>query len=213
MNKLFSKVFMWMAIGLLVTFATGLFVSTNEVMLENVFSTTGYIIFAIIEIVLVIVLAARVLKMKPTTAKAAFILYSFVSGLTFSSIFVYYSLSSIIYVFLVSALLFAILAMVGYTTKADLSKLGTYLCVGLLAIIIISLFGFIFNLSQLDIILSIASVVIFLGITAYDIQKIKQLEHSGLPEDNLAIYGALDLYLDLINIFLNLLSIFGKSDN
>ena len=212
-DNLISKTFLWMCFGLLVTFATGYFVSTSDVMLNNIYNGPGYIIFVIVELVLVFVLSARVMKMKPTTAKVCFLLYSFVSGLTFASIFIYYAVSSIIYIFLAAAITFAIMALIGYTTKLDLTKIGSYLLFALIAAIIVSLVNIFLNNSMIYLIVSIVCVLIFIGITAYDVQKIKNLENSGLPVENLAIYGALDLYLDFINLFIHLLSIFGRRDN
>lgn len=212
-NSLFSKTFLWMAIGLAVTFVTGYIVSLSPTMLENIYGGWGYMIFVIIEFALVIFLASRVMKMSPTGAKVAFLLYSFVSGLTFASIFVYYSMNSILLIFLISAAIFGIMALIGYTTKVDLSKLGTYLFMGLFAVIITVLINMFLGNSMLTIIISVVCIALFIGITAYDVQKIKALESSGLPEENLAIYGALDLYLDFINIFIHILSIFGRSDN
>ena len=208
-NKLISNVFVWMFIGLLVTFATGYFISTNERMLISVFSSGSYIAFAIVELILVIVLSARIRKLKPTTCKVMFLLYSFVSGLTFSSIFVAYKMTSIIYVFLISALIFGIFALIGYKTKVDLTKIGTYLFMGLLAAIIVAIINFFVGNAMVDLVISVVIVVIFSGVTAYDIQKIKHMSNSSIPEENLAIYGALELYLDFINIFLNLLRLFG----
>ena len=104
-DNLISKTFLWMCFGLLVTFITGYFVAHNEVMLENIYGGMGYWVFVIVELVLVIVLSARIMKMKPTTAKVCFLLYSFVSGLTFASIFVYYAIDSIMLIFLISATL------------------------------------------------------------------------------------------------------------
>lgn len=210
-NRLISKSFMWMFVGLLVTFLTGIIISFSETMLENIYGGM-YWVFIIVELLLVIFLSARVMKMSATGAKVCFLLYSFVSGLTFSSIFIAYELSSIVYIFLITALVFAVMSLIGYTTKIDLTKMGTYLLFGLLAIMIVAIVNIFIGSSMLAFIISIVCVVIFLGITAYDVQKIKALENSGLPEDNLAIYGALDLYLDFINIFLHLLSIF-NNDN
>lgn len=211
-NSLFSKVFLWMAAGLLVTFATGYFITLNENMLRTIYTNGAYIVFAIIELVLVIALSARVTKMKPTTCKVMFLLYSFVSGLTFSSIFITYKMSSIMYVFLAASLVFMIFALIGYTTKVDLSKIGTYLFIGLFIAIIAVIVNIFLNIPALTLILSIVIIFIFMGITAYDIQKIKQLKDLDINEDNLAIYGALQLYLDFINIFIHLLSIFGRDN-
>ena len=210
-DNLVSKTFLWMCFGLLVTFLTGYFVSHNEVMLENIYEGVSYIIFVIVELVLVIILSARVMKMKPATAKVCFLLYSFVSGLTFASIFVYYAIDSIMLIFLVAAVIFAVMALIGYTTKVDLTRVGTYLFFALIAALITMIINIFLGSSTLAMIISVVCVLIFIGITAYDVQKIKMLENSGLPKENLAIYGALDLYLDFINLFLHLLQLFGRS--
>lgn len=210
-NKLLSKSFLWMCIGLLVTFVTGFGISMNERMLENIFGGSGFWILVILEFVLVIVLSARVMKMNPTTAKICFILYSFVSGLTFSSIFVVYELTSIMMIFLVSAIIFGIMAFIGYTTKVDLSRVGFYLLMALLGVILVSIINIFLGNGTLEIIICIICLLLFIGITAYDVQKIRALESTGLPEDNLAIYGALELYLDFINIFLQILELFAKN--
>ena len=210
-DNLISKTFLWMCFGLLITFITGYFVAHNEVMLENIYGGWGYWIFVIVELLLVIVLSARIMKMKPATAKVCFLLYSFVSGLTFASIFVYYAIDSIMIIFLVAAIIFAVMAIIGYTTNVDLTRIGTYLFFALVAVLVVALINIFIGSSMLAMIISIVCVLIFIGITAYDVQKIKALENSGLPKENLAIYGALDLYLDFINLFIHLLSIFGRS--
>ena len=210
-NKLISKSFLWMCIGLLVTFVTGFGVAGNERMLENIFSGSTFWIFVVLEFVLVIVLSWQCMKMSPTAAKICFIIYAFVSGLTFSSIFVVYELTSVIMVFLVSSVIFGVMAFIGYKTNTDLSKLGFYLMMALIGVIIVSVINIFIGSNGLEMILSIICVLLFIGITAYDVQKIKALEGSGLPEDNLAIYGALELYLDFINIFLDILRIFADN--
>ena len=212
MQKLLSKTFIWMFIGLLVTFLTGYYVSTSETMINNVFTGSGFIVFIIMEFVLVIVLSTRIFKMSPAAAKVSFLLYSFVSGLTFASIFTVYELTSIMFVFLLSALLFGILSFIGYTTKIDLTKTGSYLFIALFGVVILSIINALFiHSSGLVFGISIVCLLLFLGITAHDVQKIRNLSNMGLPEDNLAIYGALQLYLDFINIFLDLLRIIGKA--
>lgn len=150
--------------------------------------------------------------MKPATAIVSFLIYSAVSGLTFSIIFVTYDLSSIMYVFLLAAGIFAVFAFLGAVTKIDLSKLGVYLFIGLFAIIICGLINLFLNNSTFDMIVSCIAIAIFVGYTAYDVQQILRMqEFNMLPEDNLAIYGALELYLDFINLFLRLLQLFGSS--
>ena len=210
MNDILKKVFAWMCAGLLLTFATGYIVSINSNMVERIFTPSNVLILAIIEIVLVLFLSIRVTKMNPTTARIMFLLYSFVTGLTFSSIFIAYEMSSIISIFLITAVVFGILSFLGYTTNIDLSKFGIYLTIGLFAIIIVAIINIFIGSSTLDMAISCISIFIFLGFTAYDIQKINQLSNY-IDEDNLAIYGALQLYLDFINIFIDLLRLFGNS--
>lgn len=211
-NKIMSKVFGWMFIGLLVSFLTGYVISQNETMITNVFGGAWWILL-IAEFGLVIFLSARIAKMSPTTAKVSFLLYSFVSGLTFSSIFIVYEMSSIIFVFLITGLIFGIFSFLGYTTNIDLTKIRTYLLMGLLAVIICSVINIFIGSSTFNTVLSILTIIIFIGYTAYDVQKVVRLyEDNVLPEDNLAIYGALELYLDFINLFLSLLDLLGKDN-
>lgn len=212
-QNVFKKVYLWMFVGLLVSFGVGYFVSLNTNMLYNIFQTNMYIFLPIIEIVLVIVLSAGINKFNAMTAKILFLLYSFVTGLTFSVIFVAYSMSSILLVFGVTALVFLVLALLGYTTKVDLSKLGTILLVFLLGIILVTLINIFLGNTMLDIILCIIGVGIFMGYIAYDTQKIKLLASTMVDEDKVAIIGALELYLDFINLFLRLLQLFGKSND
>ena len=213
-NKILPKVFGWMFIGLLVTFFTGYYVSLHPETMFKLFGSYAFIIVIIVEFAVVIFLSTRITKMKPSTAIISFIIYSAVSGLTFSTIFVTYSLNSIMLVFLITAIIFAVFALLGATTKLDLSKFSTYLLMGLLAIIICDIVNIFLNNSTFDIILSCVCIAIFVGYTAYDVQQILRMqEFNLLPEDNLAIYGALEVYLDFINIFLRLLQLFGNSDN
>ncbi len=211
-NKIFSKIFFWMFIGLAITFGIGYYVSLNENMLYNVFSKY-YIFFIIAEIVVVIWLSARINKMNPTTAKLLFCLYSFITGLTFSSIFVVYQMTSIIMVLGITSLLFLIFALIGYYTKIDLSKIGIYLFMGIIGIIICSIINMFVGSSTFDLVVTIIALIIFIAYVAYDIHIIKRRLYYIQEEDNLAIYGALQLYLDFINIFLRLLQLFGRSND
>lgn len=210
MNRFLYKVFMWMFVGLMITFATGYYVSTNENMLYNIFSGGTWLILTIVEIVLVIVLSARVKKMNPMTAKILFCLYAFVTGLTFSSIFIEYKLQSVIFVFLVTAIIFLVFALIGYFTKLPLSKLSTYLMMALIGVIICSIVNMFIGSNIFDTIISCVAVVVFIGMTAYDVYIMKFYEGNN---DNYAIVGALQLYLDFINLFVYLLKFFGKSDD
>ena len=205
LNNVFKKVYLWMFIGLLLTFATGYFVSINENMAYKVYNL--YWVLAIIEIILVIVLSARIGKMNITTSRIMFLTYSFVSGLTFSSVFIAYDMRSIIIVFLISSLLFLIFAILGYITKLDLTSVGTFLLMALIGIVICSIINIFVGNGTFEIVICSISILIFLGFTAYDVNKIKQLQDIYPDEDSLAIVGALELYLDFINIFLDLLRI------
>ncbi len=205
LNNVFKKVYMWMFIGLLLTFATGYFVSINENMAYKVYNL--YWVLAIIEIILVIVLSARIGKMNITTSRIMFLTYSFVSGLTFSSVFIAYDMRSIIIVFLISSLLFLIFAILGYITKLDLTSVGTFLLMALIGIVICSIINIFVGNGTFEIVICSISILIFLGFTSYDVNKIKQLQDIYPDEDSLAIVGALELYLDFINIFLDLLRI------
>ncbi len=212
-NKIVPKVFMWMFIGLLITFGVGAFVMNNENMLYNIFESSLYIWLFVAQIVVVIFLSARIHKMKEQTATILFLLYSGLTGLTFSSVFVAFELNSILMVFGVTALLFALFASFGYFTKMDLTKIGTYLLMGLLGIIIVSIINLFVGNSSLDLILCILGVVIFIGYIAYDMQKIKLYSTMMDSEHKVAIICALELYLDFINLFLRLLQLFGKNND
>lgn len=211
MNQLLSKTFLWMFAGLLVTFLTGYVVSINENMLLTVFNGPVFWLIIILEFALVIFFSARVHKMKPVTAKICFLLYSFVSGLTFSSVFILFELSSVMYVFLIAGVVFAIFGAIGYFTNIDLNRIGTYLLMALLALIICCIVNMFLGSTTFDLIISIVALLIFFGFTAYDIQKMKILSNMGMDNEVVAINGAFELYLDFINIFLHLLSIFGDS--
>ena len=213
-NKILPKVFGWMFVGLLITFFTGYYVSLHPETMLKLFGGWAFIVIIIIEFALVIFLSARITRMKPSTAIISFIIYSAVSGLTFSSIFVTYELGSIMYVFLLAAIIFAVFALIGATTKTDFTKVGPYLLIGLIAIIICGIINIFINNSTFDLIITIIAIGIFVIYTAYDVQQIIKLNQlSVIPEDNMAIYGALELYLDFINLFLRLLQLFGRSDD
>jgi FtsH-binding integral membrane protein len=155
--------------------------------------------------------SARAHKMKFSTASIVYVIYSIVTGLTFSSFFVIYELGSIMFIFALTALLFGIFALLGYTTNTDLSKFSTIFLMGLIGIILATIVNVFLNNSMLEIIISWVSIILFLGITAHDIQKIKSLSNVITDENAIAIIGALDLYLDFINIFIDLIKLFGKT--
>lgn len=213
MNKrILPKVFMWMFLGLLVTFFTAYTVSLNANMLENIYSGCGPWVIFIVEIILAIVLSARIHKLSGPVATCLYLFYTFLTGLTFSFIFLAYEMESIIIIFLVTGIIFGIFALIGKFTNIDLSKISTYLTMGLFAIIIISCINFFLANNTLNIISCIIGIVVFLGYTAYDIQMIcKNDLYYNVEERNLAIIWAFSLYLDFINLFMDLLRLFGDS--
>lgn len=215
LQKSFTKVFAWMFLGLLLTFGTGYTVANNLQLLEMVYTKSTMFILIIIEVGLAIFLSARVHKMNPTLAKIIYVLYTILSGLTFSSIFITYKNSSIIYIFGITAGIFGLFALLGYVTKMDLTKIGTYLFMALIIIIVSQIINIFVKSQIFDLGITILAVVIFLGYIAYDIQKIKYYAQQNVfkSEDQLAICGALDLYLDFINLFIRLLQLFGNRKN
>ena len=172
MNKLLAKSFLWMFVGLLVTFLTGYVVAINENMLNAIYNGPMVIILVIVELALVIYFSTRIAKMQPTAAKISYLLYAFVSGLTFSSIFVYFEVASIMYVFAVAALLFGLFGLIGYKTNLDLSKIGTYLLMALIGVIICTIINLFVQSGTFDLVLSIITILIFMGFTAYDVKNI-----------------------------------------
>ena len=176
-NKIFSKIYGWMFIGLLISFITGYYVSTNTNMLYNIYSTNMYWILALIEIGVVIWLSAGIRKMNIITAKTLYILYSILTGLTLSIFFIAFKLDSIIIVFGITSVMFAIMALVGKYTAVDLTKLGTILFMGLIGIIIASIINIFIGSETFDLGITIIAIIIFTLYIAYDVQKMQlQLE-------------------------------------
>ena len=202
MSKFFSKIYLWMFIGLLISGGIAYYTSVTPSMMKFVFN--NYIFIIILELVVVVILNALRKKVSPLAAKILFVLYSAVSGLTLTSVFLVFKIKSVAFVFLAAAVMFALLAIYGYVTKNDLTSFGKILLFALIAIIIMSLINIFIGIS----------IVVFLGLTAWDMQALKTIYNYYSQDSNelnkMAIYGALDLYLDFINIFLNLLNLFGE---
>ena len=182
----------------------------------------GFWIFAIAELVLMFALSANIRKISVQTAALGFFAYSVINGITLSSIFIYYSISSISSAFFSTAIMFFAMSFYGATTKKNLATFGKYLMMAVVGIIIVSALEFIMavllhlNTNALDFVIAIASVIVFTGLTAYDAQKIRNIaEHSNSSESyqKLSILAALEIYLNFINIFLSLLRLFGRQDD
>jgi len=213
-NKLYGKTFFWMFLGLLgsaiiayYTYASGLFV--------NIVMEGYFYILLIVELVAVFLFSLLFRKLPATVVGILYFVYAMLNGVTLSVIFAVFELSSIIYLFVISALVFAILGLIGYKTNKDLSSWSPYITVFLIAGIFLSFINlFIIKSSMLDLAIDWLILALFCGITIYDINKIKMLQQ--VPEINqekIYIYCAMQLYLDFINIFLRILSIFGKRRN
>lgn len=207
-NEFLARVFRWFGLGLLVTFLTAYYTSTNIYLLSLIFSGIGYLILIFLELGLAIWLGTRIHKMESTLTKVLYIGYAALTGLTLSSIFIVYELTSIIWIFLASALVFGIFSLLGKSDKFDLSHYGVYLFIALLGSIILEVINIFLMNQTLNIILCITVLCIFVVYVAYDIQKIIKYYDD---TDNMAIIGAFNLYLDFINIFIRLLQLFGKN--
>lgn len=210
-NSFYSKVFKWLFIGLLITFCSGFITMNCTPLLKILFSGVGYIIVVIAQLVLCIFLSARINKMQSTTAKICYVAYSVLTGLTFSVLFLMFKLDSILVVFLITALLFGLFALIGKNTKIDLTKFSTFLLIGLLGVILMEIVNIFLMNNSLNLFACILSIIVFLGYIAFDMQKVVRINESGEDNDNYAIICAFELYLDFINVFIDLLRLFGKS--
>lgn len=211
-KNIFPKVFLWLFVGLLTSGVTGYYVSTNPNMMYNIYANNWYWWLSLLEIGLVIFLSARIHKMSYTTAMISYLAYSILTGATLASIFEIFTGTSIALVFGITSFIFVLFAVLGYVTKMDLTKWGNILLIGLLGTIIVGIVNIFLGNSTLELIVSVITIVVFIAFIAYDIQKIKHLSMDMEDENKVAIIGALELYLDFINIFLQLLSLFGKRD-
>ena len=214
---LMRKVYVWMTLALVITGFTAYGVATSPGVLQLIFG--NQILFwgmIIAELALVIGVSAAINRLSLTTATLMFILYSVINGALFSSIFLIYTASSIATVFFITAGTFGVMVLIGYTTKTDLTSIGKYLFMALIGLIIATLVNMFIKSEGFTYILSYIGVLIFVGLTAYDSQKIKQMllqaPDAGEGAQKLALLGALTLYLDFINLFIYLLRIFGRRE-
>lgn len=211
---LMRKVYVWMALALIITGLTSYEVATSETILFALFSNKLLFWGVIIaELGLVMFISGAINRLSLTTATLLFILYSALNGLMCASIFVLYTMESIATTFFIAAGTFGAMALIGYTTKTDLSSLGKIAMMGLIGIIIATVVNIFVGSSMLMMIISYIGVGIFVALTAYDVQKIRAMlasyEYADESAQKVALIGALSLYLDFINLFLYLLRIFG----
>lgn len=218
-NTFIRSVYNWMAIGLGITGFVAFYISNSEAMLRLIFGNQ-LIFFGLIigELALVFSLAGRVHKMQASTATSLFVLYAALNGATLSAIFLIYTKSSIASTFFICAATFVASSIFGMATKRDLTSMGQFLIMGLIGIIIASVVNIFVRSSGMSLIISYIGVIVFVGLTAYDTQKLKTMALSqpdGLDAGTIrkgAILGALTLYLDFINLFLMLLRILGSRE-
>ena len=214
---LMRKVYVWMALALVITGFTAYFVATNATLLSLIYSTPAVMWILIgVELAIVIGVTAAINRLSLPVATLLFVLYSVINGALLSSIFLVYTMASIAKVFFITAGTFAAMSIYGYTTKKDLTSIGKIVMMALIGLIIATVVNLFLKSSGLDMILSYAGVLIFVGLTAYDTQKIKQMcmQAPDVSEQmqKYALLGALSLYLDFINLFIYLLRIFGRRE-
>ncbi len=219
-RTILKNVYLWMTAGLGLTALVAFFVASNPSLLRAlVGNTMGFLLIVIGQFALVFYLSARLDRMSQASAVGAFLAYSALNGIMLSTIFAVYAGVVIYKTFFTTALMFGGMSLYAMTTKRDLNKFGSYLVMGLWGLIIASLINMFFRSSGLDYPISFIGVGTFLGLTAWDTQKIIRMNEqygSGIDEETftkLSIIGALTLYLDFLNLFLFLLRIFGRSNN
>ena len=219
MPGVMTGVFLWMLIGLGVSAVAAWFVVDQPVMMISLLNSVpggfevGFYGLIILELALVFVLSAALRKLPSVVATVMFLVYALVNGLTLSFVLLAYDLGSVMIALACTAGMFGFMAGYGLLTKADLSGYRSFLMMGLFGIIIVSIVNIFLKSSGLEWIVCLASIFIFVGLTAYDTQKIKRLlgeNPDGETAKKIKVYGALMLYLDFINIFLNLLRLLGR---
>lgn len=212
---LMKNVYLWMTLGLAMTGLTAAYVAGNPGWMQTVFETRGLLLALLIgEVALVWILSARIMRMSFATAGIMFAVYSILNGITLSFIFLAYTMESIATTFFVTAGTFGAMTVVGFTVKKELSGMGRFLIMALIGLIIATLVNLFVASSTFSWIITYLGVIIFVGLTAYDTQKIKNMLRDYGSETNevtmkLSLMGSLTLYLDFINLFLYLLRILG----
>jgi FtsH-binding integral membrane protein len=215
-SAILKNVYLWMTMALAISGLTAMVVAGNAELMQAIYAGRGtlFILF-LVQFGLIWLISSRIGSMSFLTATLLFIAYSIVTGVTLSSIFLLFTTGSIASVFFITAGTFAALSIYGFITKKDLSTWRTYLFMGLIGLIIASIVNWFLASEMMYWIISYVGVAVFIGLTAYDTQKIKQLASACYAENEdtqnkVALLGAITLYLDFINLFLYILRIFGK---
>ncbi|PWT73058.1 MAG: hypothetical protein C5B60_08710 [Chloroflexi bacterium] len=215
-RSIISQAYLWMAVGLVISGGVATFTASSPTMLSLVYGNV--VVFwglLVLQIILVIVLSAAVMRLPVGVALTVFVIYAALNGVTLSGILLAYTTASLARTFFITAGTFAIMAIYGYTTKRDLTRLGNLAFMALIGLILASLVNLFLHSTVVYWITTYLGVLIFVGLIAYDTQKLKRLgsAYGGDSASRLAILGALSLYLDFINLFLFLLRIFGRQNN
>jgi len=204
------SVYGWMFGGLMLTAGSALWVLMSAAMRQLIFGNRGMIwVLMIAELGLVMFLSLRITRMSAAAAASSFLVYSVLSGLTLSSIFFVYTQASIVQAFVTAAGMFGVMSVYGMVTKRNLTSWGAFFTMGLIGVLICMIVNMFLRSSALGFAASLIGVVVFVGLTAYDTQTLKSYATSPQLRENLAVFGALRLYLDFINLFLMLLRLFG----
>jgi FtsH-binding integral membrane protein len=213
-SSIITQVYAWMTAGLLVTGAVAAYTANSLALLNLIFGNPFAIwILFIAQIGMVIGLSAGIGRLAPGMASALFLIYSALNGLTLAAIFLVYTRESIAWTFFITAGTFGVMSLVGYTTKRDLTRMGSLLFMALIGLVLASIVNFFLRSTGLYWIITYAGVLIFIGLIAWDTQKIKRLSAQATDDVSarrIAILGSLMLYLDFINLFLFMLRIFGR---
>ena len=215
-SAILKNVYLWMTMALAISGLIAMIVARNVELMQTLFTSRGTLLLLfLVQLGLIWLISARIGTMSFLTATLLFILYSVVTGVTLSSVFVVFTAESIASVFFITAGTFAAVSLYGFLTKKDLSSWRSFLMMGLIGLIIATIVNWFLASEMMYWIISYVGVAIFVGLTAYDTQKIKQLAEDYCMEDEeiqnkVALLGAITLYLDFINLFLYILRIFGK---
>lgn len=215
-NALFRKVYQYMALGLILTSLTAWITASTPALLRMFYSSiTPLIIVAVAELGLVLYLSATIAKHSASTSLMLFGIYSVLNGITCSAVLLVYTQESVYTAFLSTAGMFGAMSVYGIYTKRDITSWGSFLHMGLWGLIIAMVINLFVGSSAAETVISVIGIIVFMGLTAYDTAKIKALAEGAEMSDDetagkIAVMGALELYLDFINLFLYLLRLFGK---
>ncbi len=214
-RRFIARVYGWMAVALVLSAASAFFAAHSELAFNLIWGGRhiGFYVLVALEILLVVIISATLPKIPVGFAGFLFVLYSIINGLTLSAIFLVFTIKSIGTVFLISAGMFFAMSLYGRFTKQDLNSAGRYLMMAVFGLVIASVVNLLLKSDILQWIISLVTLVVFIGLTAYDTNKIVRASQLADDSDTFkkaAIYGALELYLDFLNIFLSLLNLFGK---